>query len=352
MFAGQPPAEGDDRRSLRPQRFDSLEAALAAADIELRRAHRLGVATIIYAARTHDDRGFRGSAELRSVDPSGGGYIPGTLSGGEYILQPIFVFRSTRAVELHILVPGYERFLRRAILRDGDMLVWDDILLDPLTARTTGSIGGRVWLEDENEELGGIVISVDGEAAAFADDAGYFVLDRVRGGKVTVAATTAGYTSLTEEVEVVPGRQEACLLRGFRRRFAPLRWAYQPDGTRVFDRNVQAGEAVLTAGRLQGVTFGRCFAQSDARSELFVVQKADRLVVHFGAGPERSAALRMAGRSMGEIHEVPESGYTQSPWTLRPGDLVAFRCHDGAHYAMMEVIEITDRQPTNPETGR
>ncbi len=348
VLAQEKPANVDESKTIRRQKFKTLEEAIVGAEVELAREHIHGVATVIFSARARDEHRFRGKAEIRLVGPSATGYHGGMLSDGEYVLDPMFIVGSTIPVELHIIVPGYERYVRPMILQAGDLLVWDDIVLEPLTPRNTGSIVGRVRLEDPKQGLNRILISVDDEAVAFTDEQGAFVVEGARPGMVKIQATKAGFVGLSAEVRVVVGGRESCLLVGYRKRYALVRWAYQPDGTRSFVENTLNGEAVLMTNNLRRVSFSRGFKDEPfGRSDFLVEQVEDHLILrHFDvSGPERPGSLRIADGSFDDLAAAPETGYEQAKWRLRKGDLFVFHCFDGQHYAMMEIMEVVDKEP-------
>ena len=343
--AGQ---EDPAKKTLRQRQFKSLAEAIDRADEELETDYAYGVAVLVYTIRTPDDQTMPIRTELRSIGNAGGGYIPGKASTNEAVVRPVFVRKSTRPVALHILAPGFDRYIRRVILHPGELVVWEDIVLEPMTNRSTASLVGHVRLEDDDEELEGMVIYIDQEAVAFTDASGRFEVDPVRAGKLRVSTHKSGYLGMNAEVKVAAGDLERCELVGYRKRFARVRWAYQPDGTRNFDGAMPTGTAVLSTRKLSRVSFAKGFQQINSRSDFLISQVDDQLVLrHFDMRSGKSpASILIKDTQFDEVYEAPESGYAQSETPLRPGDIYVFRCYDGKHYAMMEVLEITDEAPS------
>ncbi|MFQ5591410.1 MAG: hypothetical protein ACE5HE_09630 [Phycisphaerae bacterium] len=250
-------------------------------------------------------------------------------------------------MELRLMAPGVETYKLRAILHPGEILVWDDIVLEPLTRDSAASIMGRVWLEDD-ADADGMVISVNGEHTTFTDDHGYFVAEAVSAGELYVSTYKRGYTGLHKELKVGRGERAVCDLRGYRERFARVRWVYQPDGTRDFTDDVLTGEARLSPRKLYRVRFATGFQQANlGRSDFMIRQKEDQLVLyHFDvSGPKSPRSIAVTDTPFNDIVSAPKSGYVRGESTLKPGGVYVFRCYDGQHYAKMEVLDITDEPP-------
>lgn len=338
------------KKTARQQRFKSLDAAIRRAEVELRTDYKFPIAALVFTFATPDDQPVQARTELHFIGGSRGGYLPGRASSSGAALIPVLVSRASQPVELHIVAPGFEKYVRRAILKPEVVTIWDDIVLEPITERSAASVAGRVRLEDEEEDLEGMVISIDQEAVTFTDAEGYFVADPIRPGKVRISSHKTGYLGLHTELKVGSGYEHTCELVGYRKRFAQVRWSYQPDGTRSFDGDVRAGRAVLSSGKLSRVSFAKGFKQVKKYSDFLVTQEKDRLVLrHFDVrGRKFPGSLRIKDGDLDEIEEAPASGYERSEFVLRPGDVYVFHCYDGKHYGMLEVLDIAV-EPPSPE---
>lgn len=189
------------KTTVRQQRFKSLDEAIARAEEELKTEHRFEVAVIVFTISTPNEQTALARTELHFVGHSSG-YLPGRISTSEAVLQPVIIRRSTQPVELHIISPGFDKYIRRVILHAGALIIWDDIVLDPTSQQTAASVMGRVRLEGNEKNLEGLVISIDQEAVTFTDALGYFVADPVRAGKLSVSTHKPGYWGLRANVEV------------------------------------------------------------------------------------------------------------------------------------------------------
>lgn len=349
------PAQGDAektprKKTPRQQQFKSLEEAIAGAEVELQADYRFPIAALVYSFSTPDDRSVQARTELHFVGTGRSGYLPGRAQTSGAALVPVHVPGVSQPVALHIIAPGFERYMQRTILHPGEIIIWGNIVLKPTTEKTAAAVVGRVRLEDEDKELEGLVIYVDQEAVAFTNAEGYFVVDTVREGKLRISSHKTGYEGLYTQLTVESGYEHTCELVGYRKRFARVRWLYQPDGTRNFDVGVRTGAAVLSSTKLSRVSFVKGFKQVSGYSDFLVSQKEDRLVFrHFDVrGLKIPGSMRIKDSGFDELYEAPKSGYKRSEFTLRPGDLYVFQCYDGKHYAMMEVVDITV-EPPSPE---
>lgn len=330
------------------RKFDTLAQAIAHAEDELLIDYSRKTAAIVYSFTTPDDQPVIARTKLQYVGKGRGGYRPGKASTSEYVLLLVFLMRITEPVELHIVAPGFEKHIGRAILRPGGLTIWNDIVLEPITARSGASVAGRVWLEDEDASVEGLVIYVDDEAVAFTDADGDFFAHTVRAGELFVSSKKQGYVGLVAKVHVAPGHEQSCELFGYRRRFARVRWIYQPNGTRDFEDGIRSGTAVLTPGELSRVSFAKGFKNVNRASDFYVIQRQDRLLFYHvdGSSGTMPGSMRIKETSLDELTEAPKSGYVRLQFTLVPGDLYVFRGFGGKHYGMMEVLDVTDERPS------
>ncbi len=329
------------------QRLDSLDEAIAKAKIELNTDHTVGVAAIVYTISTLSGQTIQAHTKFRSAGRSAAGYIPGTISTSEAVMQPAIIRGATRAVELHVIAHGFERCIRRVILHPGELVIWDDIVLEPITNQTAASIVGRVRLEGEKDDLEGLVIYVDNDAAAFTDASGYFAIDSISSGRIQLSTQKTGFLGLRTEVRVAAGEVEVCELTGHRKRFAHVRWAYQPDGTRHFDGETRTGSAVLSTRKMSRISFAKGFQQVSGLSDFLITQEKDQLILrHFDMrGGNIPSSILIKDSSLDDFNMAPDSGYARTETPLHPGDVYFFHCYDGEHYAMMEVLKITTERP-------
>jgi hypothetical protein len=333
------------RISIRERKFDTREEAVAEGERMLSEGHWMNLAIVIFSVRAMDGLPFRGKTKL--YDARGLGHIPGQVGPGEFVLKVVQVRETTYPAALHLIVPGFTRLEKRVILRAGDLVIWDDIVLEPISPKNAGSIAGRVWLEDEEESVDGIVISVDGEALAFTNNQGYFVIDEVRSGTVTLLASKRGFAGLREKVKVKAGTQTAVVLSGYKLRFAHVRWLYQPDGTRSLKGVLPQGEEILGLSDRRRVSFAKGLANVQGRSDFSIKQVGHELVLwHFDVNTgDRPEAILLKSGTFDNVFEAPDGGYRRKQWTLREGDLFVIKCFDGKHYGMLYIISVTNEKP-------
>lgn len=339
--------EGPGRRAYQ-ERFQSLEDAVARAEEILNAEKFRDDAALVYSINTRDGGRVRVNTDLCFGRCGDGGHIPGRASTGESVVRPVLLFREARALELQIRAPGYDVFSRRLIIHAGELVVWDDVMLEPLTRQSASEVTGRVWLEG-NADLEGLVIKVDNVPVAFTDADGYFSTDRIHAGKLLIESYIPGFVGAYKRIKVDRGGTANVKLRGYRERFARVRWAYQPDGTRNLGGNTTEGIATLSSRVLSRVSFGDGFVHVHEYSDFLVEQKRDRLTIrHFDVrGTDIPASTVVKDIDFDDVLEAPEKMYQRpAGFQLRPGVVYVFRCYDGKHFAKMEVLEITDERPS------
>jgi hypothetical protein len=295
---------------------------------------------LIYRVHSEDGSLDQARTEFHWTGKGRGGYRPDSISENQ---TEVRFDRNGQPAELHVIHPNYHEFRRPVIFEKGIVIVWDDIVLEPVTPENSCTIKGTVRLEDDADATG---ISVSGGGAStMTDENGNFTLTGIRSGSVTVAAQKSGYHGLYTKVDATKGQTTSCQLNGYRIRKAKVRWAYQPDGSKVFDNNVVTGTAVLQDNELDRVSFAAGFTQVGGESDFLVYQTKDTLTMRnfdtrHGTGP----AILETNIPFEDLKEVPDSFIERccDYYTLQTGKVYAFRCYDGQHYAKMEVLEIID----------
>lgn len=295
---------------------------------------------LIYRVHSEDGLLDRARTEFHWTGRGRGGYRPDGISEGQ---TEVRFERAGQPVELRVIHPDYHEFRRPIVFEKGIVIVWDDIVLEPVTPENSCTIKGTVRLED-GADAGGISIS-GGDASATTDENGNFTLAGIRSGSVGVGARKPGYHGLYTNVDVARAQTGTCQLQGYRIRKAKVRWAYQPDGSKVFDNNnVVTGTAVLQDDELDRVSFAEGFRQVCGESDFLVYQTKDSLLMrNFDARSGDGPAIFETDGNFDDVNQVPDSFILRcGSHTLQPGKVYVFRCYDGQHYAKMEVLEIID----------
>jgi TolB-like protein len=294
--------------------------------------------SIVFRVRSTDGKLGRARTEVHNLGPRHGGYRPGRITEGG---GDVYLGDHGDAVELRISAPGYDQFQRRAILRDDQILIWDDIVLAPVQAGSGGTVSGTLWLEG-SPNLEGIPIAVNGNAVAFTDGQGRFTLTELPEGDLKISANKSEYLGLSVDVKVGKGASAVCELRGYRRRTALVQWTFQPDGSRSLTGNLPGGTATISPHGLRRISFSKSFGEVTEKSDLFIRQDRSRLLLDaFDArNPDQPGFIQMDGGGFDDLREAPLSGYSGVEKEIIPGAVFACKTYDGQHYGKLEVLRV------------
>ncbi|MFA5424400.1 MAG: carboxypeptidase-like regulatory domain-containing protein [Phycisphaerae bacterium] len=290
---------------------------------------------LVYRVHSPDGLLDRTRTKLYGEDS---GYRPGDISEGQIEIQ---YKPDGEHNELRIINSKYHEFRRSVIFEKGVVVVWDDIVLEPVTPETACTIKGTISLEDDADPCGIKVSSED--VSTITDKYGNFSLTGVRSGEVGVYASKDGYNRMYAEVDTIKSQISECKIDGYRTRKAKVRWAYQPDGSRVFDNNnVVIGTAELQYGQLDNISFAAGFVQAQREADFRVYQSKNKLLIntpYCGRGP----AITETNIAYNDLKEAPDKFVDRcGSYPLEKGKVFVFKCYDGQHYAKMEVLEIID----------
>ena len=308
------------------------------AERDLATDKHLNDGAIIYCVRSADGKIGKARTEVHSLGPRYGGHRPGRITEGG---TSLYFKRHGEAVELRVMASGYDQFQRRAILRDDQILIWDDIVLDPVQAGTGGTVHGTVWLEG-SPNLDGILVSVNREAGNFTDGQGRFSLTELPEGDLNISAHKGGYLGLTAKVSVGKGATGTCELRGYRLRTALVQWAFQPDGSRNLSGNQPGGTATISPRGLKRISFSNGFGEVSRKSDMYIRQERSRLLLDAfdQRNPDQPGFIQMDGVGFDELREAPATGYSGVEKELTPGAVFACKSYDGQHYGKLVVLRV------------
>jgi hypothetical protein len=299
---------------------------------------------LVFWIASGDETMPRSHVELRF---KGGiaGSRPKSLDPGDIAVE---FARDGWKADLRIETAGYEVFQREIRFEGGEVVVWDDVVLEPLRRDRASVIVGTLWLEDEDDLEGIRVFTSRGEQTV-TDARGRFVLRPVAPGETRVGARKEGFHGLIATLTVEPGRQASCSLEGYRQRCALVRWAYQPEeSVQLTGAALREGHAIIEPRGLHRISFSEGFKNVGAKSDFLVSQRADELTIHNfdQSGPGGPGIIKLSGLSYEEVTAAPNMEFpTHKHHSLQPRDIFVFRTYDGKHYAKMEVLEIYIGEP-------
>jgi hypothetical protein len=297
---------------------------------------------LLFKVQSEDRELDEARVELHWTGGGRGGYRPDSVQPND---PKLYLGEAGQSAKLRIFSPGYHEFNRSFVFRRGEVLVWNKIILEPVTRENSATIKGTIELEDQADPNGIQVKASDRLGAT--DKSGIFTLPEIRSGEVRVRAYKPGYHGLYTSVKVDRGETATCKMKGYRSREAHVKWVYQPDGSREFtNKSVVHDTAVLKDGELDRVDIGEGFKNVKAKSDFLIYQKADKLrLKNFDVRGAGGPAIYKAKKSFNAIKQAPEFSYTGEKFTLDEGDVFVFRCYDGEHFAKLKVVKIRKSNP-------
>lgn len=324
----------------------ALIETVAEAEIALSLDENTGLGAIVFRVVGLDRRPFGATVEIEYMTPGQIGVLSKKVKAGD---ADSFYTRHGMAYELRAFAPGYETITRKFILTRDQIIIWDDLVLEPIPVREGGIVDGIASFEDGSRP-NDLLILVDGDSAAFADPVGRFSVTGLRTGNVSISAERPGYYGLETRVQVTRPLRSNCKLFGFVGRVAVVRWTYQPDGSRDFRNGTLSGTLNLKHSPDRGYALGNRNLTKRYEGDFFVRQEQDKLqiIVYEQPGPEKPGMAHICGVPFDDVGEVPDVPLEAAGQEMRPGDVFVFRCFDRKHFAKIEVLEIA----TEIELGR
>lgn len=329
LLAAWPAASG-----ARP--FATVDEAVAEARWRLAEDERGQLAAIVLFVQTEDETPRRIDGKI--------GHFPGGHRGAYFSTGSAWV-DITRAGEyvVRLRVDGYHEYEQAVRVEPGEVLVLDDIRMEPIGPQDAIDILGMVKLEDEASAEGIRVRA--GDANAETDAHGRFRLSGIGAGEIRIYAPKDGYEGLHRTIHAKKGDKTPVVIEGWRKRYAVVQWAYQPDGSPDLSRGIESGEAVIAPRLLDRVSFKDGFVEVDRHSDFLVMQKADKLIIrNFDQGPGKPRIMELPDIEFDEVRTVPDVEFPKREHELREGAVYLFRSYHGDYYAKMQVLEIIDNE--------
>lgn len=318
------------------QMFVTVEEAIAYANDWIAEGERGSKAAIVLSVQTEDETPRRIDGKIERVPA---GHRNASFSTGSAWVD------TTRAGELivRLRVEGYHEFEKRVQLQPGEVLVLDDIRPERIDPQDSIDILGMVKLED-----GASAESIHvraGTATAQTDAHGRFRLSGLGAGEVRILASKEGYEGLKKTIHAKKGDKTTIVIEGWRKRYALVRWAYQPDGSRDLSAGIESGKAIVDSRNLERVSFKEGFVRVNRHSDFLIYQRNDHLFMrNFDQGKGNPGIVELPGATFDEVREIPEVEFATRHHVLREGYVYLFRSYNGDYYAKMQVLEIIDNE--------
>ena len=331
--------QGTASSTKRPATNAEFKEAIAQAKVELKKEEHADEGALVYRIRSRDGKLALARTALYNTTPGYAGHRPGRATEGETVTA---FGRNHKMFDLRITAPGYHELVRSGVFRKGKVIAWKDLRLEPVTGATAGTIDGIVRLEG-GADADGVRVIVRGYPPVAADTHGRFRFTGIGSGSVSVSTTKKGYIVGRETVEVTRGRVASCELTMYRQRSVQVRWAYQPKESRDLIGGVTTGTGLVSPNGLHRVSFAKGFVQVTGKSDFFVHQDEDKLIIkNFDARFQGPGMMELHGVPFDKVKQAPQADYGTMPITLREGGVYVLRTYDGKHYAKMEVTGLFD----------
>lgn len=306
------------------QRDPKITAMVERIKKELLTEEHQGEGALIYQVRSTDGLLSDARMELHWTGMGRGGYRPSSCSEGDI---EVLYDRDQQPVELRVTDAKYNEFRRPFLFRKGQVVIWDDIVIERLDENTDCTIRGVIRLEDNANPSGIKVSRWGGGPSTVTNDKGEFTLTNMPAGENSIHADKPNYHGLYTRVTVNKGQTATCEIEGYRIRKADVRWAYQPDGSRIFsNKEVLAGNATLADNQLDRVSFGNGFTQILGRSDFMIFQEDKEIAIYnCDVGPYGPAFQEERSVTFDALTEAPLEGYVQQKKILNKGSIFVFR---------------------------
>lgn len=319
--------------SAKDSEFESIEDAIAYAEEELANGQRPDHVAIVLKYTYADDADE--VARIRFY--CRGGFQPGKLRPG--IARVGFLRVCRQGFTVRVDQKGYNQVNRAVKVEEGKVAVVDDIVLNRVTDEDASEVIGRIWLEGD-DDLGGIKVRM-GDFETTTDDRGTFRFERVPIGDKYLGARVPGYNHIGQRLKIQSGSRKVTSLKGYMKRTARVRWAYQPEASRDLTNDLESGESVLGDVPNSKIIWANGLTQTRDKYDFRVRQNKDRLILdcpYFH--PNSPGYIRLADITFDEVLQAPKVDYPRARMAMREGDIFIFKTRDGEHYGKLEVLEI------------
>jgi hypothetical protein len=319
---------------------DHLKKAVEKAEIELSKPEMKQWGALVFTVLSEDGKMLAGKGRLYDISKGKAtSFRPSQILEDEPVVH---VSPHGTASELRIVVRGYQSFARQTVFRKGEIIIWDDIVLDRIRPGEETSLSGEVVLEDDADSSH-LTIFMEGEEICKTDEEGRFNIEGLRAGEVTISSRKHGYTGLQKIVTLTKGQQASCELQGYRLRGIRIRWGRTPEGSNSFRSLFDSGVSLLFPDRNAYFTFRHGLERVEAASESdFALKQNGLSLVLAVATVGRPASLIEAKSGFNQVLEAPEGFYSVEDVKPKVGGVYVLKARDESYFVKMEIIEIVD----------
>ncbi|MGB0714848.1 MAG: hypothetical protein ACPGXK_03165 [Phycisphaerae bacterium] len=326
----------------REQHPKTIAKAIQIAQAELAAGKHPGKGAVVFAVNTRQARNQspnnQNALRYRLSTIGGGGYFPGQMMPGEIVTR---YFRNDFQFELTAWGQGYHQLAERGVIRQGRVVVFDKLFLNPVTPGTACTLEGKVELEGRNSP-GPVSVWIRGFPKFMTRPDGTFTVNDLGSGHYQVHSTESGFYGGWAHVTLTQGKTSFAAITMEKERYAVVRWAFQPNGTRDLEFGLETGVASVSAVSDRSFSLSEGFKSTRQRPDIAVRQ--DDGVLSFWSshqGKEGPGLIKLDGVSFDDVKIAPHAAYTRDWQPMVAGSNYIVKTYDGKRFGKIEVLLVT-----------
>lgn len=320
----------------------SIPQAIQMAQKELDDGKHPGRGAVVFTVNTPSTPQSSGKnqnlLQFRLNTLGGGGYYPGQMQEGEIVTR---YFRKDWQFDLRIWGVGFHQSVERGVVREGRVLVFNNISLEPVRPTTACTLKGNVVLEGRTK-TGPVSVWIRGFPYFKSAPDGTFAIHDLGEGQYQVHASESGYLTGWAYVTLERGKTSTVQLNLEQERYAVLKWGSQPNGTRDLQYGLKTGLAAVSAREARSFTITDGFDAPSGKADIAVRQENG--IPTFWCshqGKNGPGILKLDGVSFADIKVAPNTAYDCDWQPIEVGSTYIVQSYDGTHFAKIEVLLVT-----------
>jgi len=298
-------------------------------------------AILIYKARTWDNKQFHALSDLyicRNGDCDSGYYPAGTSKGkvNSHVACPSMEHELRVKIQQNSF---YHEFSKKITFKKGEVVIWDDIVLEPVTPETDVELNGKIILEG-SAGASGIKVAF-GRNTTLTDANGLFTLAGLPAGNNYILKIYKDGYLFDGRVDLKKDTKAMTILKGYRKKVAQIRWEYIPSGIdRLIGTKTKRGIAEFKSGNYVDIKKDFAATRYNKNADFSVFQKEGSLSLTLRA---KGAGIYKTSFDYNDLKEVPSNMQPRSSQyipEMKEGDTYIIKASDGSSFAKMQIQRI------------